>query len=86
MPRALTYCAPEVLLLHEHFTTQITPCRLVLGKRLCKDFLEFIRLPSPIARLKFSMSTSVFFTSLLYTSLPTMGQNGTCSSNCLQQL
>jgi hypothetical protein len=32
---------------------------------------------SPIARLKFSMSTSVFFTSLLYTSLPTMGQNGT---------
>jgi hypothetical protein len=41
---------------------------------------------SPIARLKFSMSTSVFFTSLLYTSLPTMGQNGTCSSRCLQQL
>lgn len=33
---------------------------------------------SPIARRKFSISTSVFFTSDEYTSLPTMGQKGTC--------
>ena len=32
---------------------------------------------SPIALRKCSMSTAVFLTSLLYTSLPTMGQNGT---------
>ena len=32
---------------------------------------------SPMARRKCSISTAVFLTSLLYTSLPTMGQNGT---------
>jgi hypothetical protein len=32
---------------------------------------------APIARRKCSMSTSVFLTSLLYTSLPTIGQKGT---------
>mmetsp|Transcript_7750 Transcript_7750/g.19732 ORF Transcript_7750/g.19732 Transcript_7750/m.19732 type:complete len:225 (-) Transcript_7750:80-754(-) len=32
---------------------------------------------SPIARRKCSISTSVFFTSVEYTSLPTIGQNGT---------
>jgi hypothetical protein len=31
----------------------------------------------PIARLNASASTSVFFTSVLYTSDPTIGQNGT---------
>ena len=31
----------------------------------------------PIARRKFSISTSVFLISDEYTSLPTMGQNGT---------
>ena len=34
---------------------------------------------SPMARLKFSISTSVFFTSDEYTSEPTMGQKGTCA-------
>ena len=32
---------------------------------------------SPMARLKFSINTSVFFISDEYTSLPTMGQKGT---------
>ncbi|WAR25693.1 CC146-like protein [Mya arenaria] len=39
------------------------------------SFVSFIR--RPMARLKFSMSTSVFLISEEYTSLPTMGQNGT---------
>lgn len=34
---------------------------------------------SPMARRKFSISTSVFFTSDEYTSEPTMGQKGTCT-------
>lgn len=34
-------------------------------------------LSSPIARLKFSINTSVFLTSELNTSDPTMGQKGT---------
>lgn len=37
----------------------------------------------PMARLKFSISTSVFFTSALYTSLPTIGQNGTLEPSTL---
>jgi hypothetical protein len=36
-----------------------------------------VRVDEPIALLKFSINTSVFFTSLLNTSLPTIGQNGT---------
>jgi hypothetical protein len=39
------------------------------------------RLNSPIALLKFSISTSVFLTSELNTSLPTIGQKGTFGPN-----
>ena len=35
----------------------------------------------PMARLKFSISTSVFFISDEYTSLPTIGQKGTLDPN-----
>jgi len=35
----------------------------------------------PIARRKFSISASVFFTSAEYISLPTIGQNGTFVPN-----
>lgn len=35
----------------------------------------------PIARLKFSIRASVFFTSAEYISLPTMGQKGTLVPN-----
>jgi hypothetical protein len=50
-------------------------------KSFIKNFvIKHLNVPlirSPIARRKFSISTSVFFTSAEYTSDPTIGQNGT---------
>ncbi|MPC23699.1 hypothetical protein E2C01_016759 [Portunus trituberculatus] len=45
------------------------------------SFTSLIR--RPIARRKFSIRTSVFFTSELYTSDPTIGQKGTCQQDAV---
>lgn len=52
-------------------------CRLIYRENTLLSVWVYERVDSPIALLKFSISTSVFLISDEYTSLPTMGQNGT---------